>query len=108
MRQAVNGNTIVSPTAMNGSKPQILLRNDAFELRCNVLGHTTQEARAEFIGMNFRALMWARRGRTCGPKLIAHTLSAFERHADRFAELNLPITFEAIFETVAPTAEVKS
>lgn len=81
----------------------VSLRNDAFDLRCNILGATTEEARASLVGVNYRTLHSARRGGV-GEKFIALTLAAFERHATVFAEMNIPITFEDLFVTAAVPA----
>lgn len=105
MRQGVHGSDLDPDAASNGSatpKAEIKLRIEHFTLLCNVLGHTTVEAQATFIGMGWRALTRARNNGTCGEKLVAHALAAFETHADRFAALNLPITFDALFEVIAP------
>jgi hypothetical protein len=112
MAQANNGNITSVDAAGNGkdpaSKAKIQLRKEHFTLLCNVLGHTTQEAQATFIGMGWRALNRAIRGGPCGEVLVANTLAAFEQHADRFAEMNLAFTFESLFVTVAPDAAVKT
>lgn len=97
-----------SGSSDGGVRLGIRLRNEQFTLRCNVLNIRTEDARAEFIGMNYRALWSARKGNGVGDKFIASTLEAFGRHADQFARMNLPITFEALFETAmvpAPSAD---
>jgi hypothetical protein len=113
MPPAVDGAKTTSTAAVHGGvKPdsKILLRNEHFTLLCNVLGHTTQEAQAAFVGMGWRALNRARADKPtpCGEKFVANTLAAFAAHADRFAELNLPIGFDALFEVITPDTETES
>lgn len=81
----------------------IRLNIDHFDLVTNMLGHTTWQAKAAFIGMDPAAITRARNGKNVSDKFVAGTLAALGKHRDWFAEKNTPVTFEALFEVVEST-----
>lgn len=105
MQPVAQGSNLDPFAASSGNpKVEIRLNADHFKLLCNVLGATTQGSQATLIGLGWRAISRARKGKPCGERFVANALHAFEQHADTFAERNLPITFDAIFtKTVTGT-----
>jgi hypothetical protein len=87
-----------------GSGARIALCVDQFDLVTNMLGHTTAEAKAAFIGMDPGAVSRARNGGYVSDRFVARTLAALGRHRGWFAKRRTPITFEALFVIVAPTS----
>lgn len=87
-----------------GASAKIRLRDEHFTLVTNILGHTTEESRAKFIGLDYKALLRARKGNV-SHRFVASTLSALDGYADRFRSMSVPITFEALFDTVIESVE---
>lgn len=87
-----------------GASAKIRLRDEHFVLVTNILGHTTEDARARFIGLDYKALLRARKGNV-SHRFVASTLAALTAHAGLFESMSVPITFEALFDTVIESAE---
>jgi hypothetical protein len=84
------------------SEGRVRLCVDHFDFVTRMLGHTTWQAKAEFIGMDPATLSRARSGAVVGEKLVARTLVALDRHRGWFAEKNTAITFDSLFEIASP------
>jgi hypothetical protein len=85
------------------SEDRLRLRLDHFDLVTRMIGYTTWQAKAEFIGVDPATLSRVRRdGGRVSERVVAAILAALDRHRGWFAEKNTSIAFEALFTIVTP------
>lgn len=75
------------------------LREDKFDLMTRVLGCESDTARAALIGVTWRTVSRARRGRV-GEMFVAQTVASLRREGDRLGALGLKVSIDELFEVV--------
>jgi hypothetical protein len=98
----MNASTSPDPTATGAS---IRLDVDHFVHDMNMLGHTTWQARAAFIGVDPSSMTRAREGGRLGGKFIAGTRLALEPWREWFAARNTDIDDRHLFIAVGSELE---